>query len=344
MKSAAGASLPAAREAAEQVLAAHGSAADAIVAAFFAIAGSQPSGLFAPTVALVAGAAAVGRVFDGRAAQPGAGVARPRGFTGDVPLAARAAVPRAPHAMLLLHATFGRRSLREVVRPGAAMARAVDAPKRAAFIDRFGELGALALSGEREAILRMAGPLASGLLTDADLGAVRVQDQAALLVDALAQTGEPMRIALEPWDAGSSIDDPIVVAAADARGQVAALAVFAERPEQALQRARESLVVPEIEVALPLAADPVLRGKQRTAPGTIFLVPKTLWSVDCGATLRAAGAALAGGLADRDANAIASALGERPLEAGLLRLGKRGALVVALATSHEARALVTGGP
>lgn len=330
--------MPAAREAAEHVLAAHGSAADAIVAAFFAIAGSEPAGLFAPTVALVAGAAAVGRVFDGRAAQPGLGVARPRGFTGEVPLAGRAAVPRAPHAILLVHATFGRRSLREVTRPGRDVAKALGATKRAAFIERFGELGALALSGEREAILRIAGPLASGLLTEADLAAVRVQDQAALLVDAQSESGESMRIALEPWEAGAVYSDaPIVVAAADARGQIAALAVFAAVDGAAL-------LVPEIEVALPLVAEPVLRGKQRVAAGTIFPVPKTLWTVDCGAVLRAAGAAVAGGLGDRDAKAIAAALGERPLEAGLARLGSKGALVVALATSHEARALVTGGP
>jgi hypothetical protein len=191
--SAAGASSPVAREAAEEALAANGSAADAVVAAFFAIAGSEPGGLFAPAVAIVSGRG-VGRAFDGRAST-GAGHRAPS-FTGAVPLAARAAVPRSPHAMLVLHATFGRRTLRQVVRPGAVVARALGADGRAAFIERFADLGAPALASEESAIFRIAGPLASGLLAEADIAAVRV-DGARAPVRRRARTA-PMHIVLEP--------------------------------------------------------------------------------------------------------------------------------------------------
>lgn len=337
--SAAGASSPVAREAAEEALAANGSAADAIVAAFFAIAGSEPGGLFAPSVAIVAGAGAVGRAFDGRAAQPGLGTDRPRGFKGAVPLAARAAVPRAPHAMLLLHATFGRRTLRQVVRPGALVARAVGADKRAAFIDRFSDLGAPALASEGDAIFRIAGPLASGLLTEADLAAVRVDDAPALLVDERGDDGAKMRIVLEPWAASDRVaGTPIWVTAVDAHGLVACLAVFAgEAPDGA------RLMVPEIEVALPLVADPVLRGKERTQPGTIFGVPRSLCAVDGGGDLRLAAAGALPLSASESAESIASAMRERPLEAGLARVPVVGGLLATLATEHDVRVFATGG-
>ncbi len=337
--SAAGASSPVAREAAEEALAANGSAADAVVAAFFAIAGSEPGGLFAPAVAIVSGAGAVGRAFDGRAMQPGRGTERPRGFTGAVPLAARAAVPRSPHAMLVLHATFGRRTLRQVVRPGAVVARALGADGRAAFIERFADLGAPALASEESAIFRIAGPLASGLLTEADIAAVRVDDAPALLFDEKSADGTPMRIVLEPWEAArESAAPPVWVTAADAYGLVASLAVFVgDAPDGA------RLMVPELEVALPLVADPVLRGKERTQPGTIFGLPRTLCAVDCGGDLRLAAAGALSTTASEAAARIAAAMQERPVEAGLGRVPMTGGLLTTLATAHDVRAFSAGG-
>ena len=339
IKSAAGVTSPVAREAAEEALAAGGSAADAVVAAFFAIAGSEPQGLFAPAVAIVAGAGVVGRAFDGRAAQPGRGAERPRGFTGDVPLAARAAVPRAPHAMLLLHATFGRRTLRQTVRPGALVARGLGADRRAAFIDRFADLGAPALASEASAIFRVAGPLASGLLTEADIDAVRVSDAPALLVEEAGLDGAKMRIVLEPWEAASHNESPAIwVTAADVHGMVAALAVFASEPPEAPR-----LIVPELEVALPLVADPVMRGKERTQPGTLFGVPRSLAAVDCGGDLRIATGGLLPASASDSVSRLAVAMRERPVESALAAVPESGSLIATLATSRDVRVFATGG-
>ena len=93
-------------EAAQTVLDAGADAADALVAGFFALAGATPAGLLAPTVAMLGGTGVGGRVFDGRALQPGRGAPRPRGFLegAEIPLGAYVAVPGFDLA-LGLHAT-----------------------------------------------------------------------------------------------------------------------------------------------------------------------------------------------------------------------------------------------
>jgi gamma-glutamyltranspeptidase/glutathione hydrolase len=56
-----------AANAAREVVATWGSAADAVVAGWFALAGTNAEGLLAPVLALVAGPGAGARLFDGRA-------------------------------------------------------------------------------------------------------------------------------------------------------------------------------------------------------------------------------------------------------------------------------------
>ncbi len=325
------ASHPASREACERVLAAQGSAVDAVVAAYFALAGQHEAALFAPLTALVAGPAALGRAFDGRVVQPGAGLPRPRGFVGEVPDAALAAVPRAPQAALLMHASFGRSSLRDLIRPGLADARAVS-PKRALFLERFGDVGALALSSVHDASFRVAGPLASGLLSDADWSNARALDVEAHLVHGRGATGESFRVALEPWasEGGVSLAAEVVVAV-DVRGLIAALALF-------VPRVLPALVIPEVEVALPPLAAPVLRGRPRVPPGSPVVTRRALLTLDAGGELGLA-AAWPDGFSPPDAAGLATSLAERPIERALHGLAAGARVLAAVGGEATGRAL-----
>lgn len=321
-----------AQDAAERALADGGSAADAVVAGYFALAGEQAAALFSPTTILVAGPGVAGRAIDGRAIQPGAGASRPRGFVDDahIPLAARAAVSRAPHAVLLLQANHGRRSLKKNVTRGAAAAKSAGDTKRAEFLSRIGDAGSVGLASANEAIVRAAGPYASGLVTVEDLERARPADTAATLVDTSAATGEAMRLHFEPWP-GVAPNGPALgeaVLAVDARGLLVALSCFVDRGDLG------GLLVPEVQVALPLLAEPVRRGKTRVAPGTIFAVPSSLVAVDCGPDLRIAAVGRGGLDLDRSVRAF----GMRPIEEGLRVASEASPLFAVVATPREVRA------
>lgn len=299
------------RDAADEVLAEHGSAVDAVIAGFFALAGDDGGGLLAPVVALVGGAGAGGRVIDGRAAQPGVGAPRPRGFLSDapVPLAAYAAAPRSVAALFHLHAAQGRSSFGRLARAGVERARALGADERAKFLRRIASEGVTGLRRDGESILRVAGVHASGLVTEEDLGGAP-DDMPAKLIALTAKSGEESRVLLEPWFRGGSSEAPLaqIVVAADSRGMIAALAVHVGGSS----RGREQLLVPELEIALPLCADPVMRGKERTKPGVILSAPSTLALLDAGPSLRVALGQPCG-----TSDALPEALSERPIERGL---------------------------
>jgi hypothetical protein len=336
-RAAACASSVSAQKAADRALAEGASAADAVVAAFFALAGELPGALFAPAVLLVAGPGVSGRALDGRACQPGAGAPRPRGFVegASIPLAARAAVPRSPHAVLLLQASLGRRSLKKNVAAGVAGAREAGASKRADYLDRIGEGGSVGVATAHEAIVRVAGPFASGLVTHEDLESARPTDQPAEALTLTAATGEDVVVHLEPWPAGGAPVGAHGVAAVDARGLLVTLSCFVGASE----RGGESLWVPEVELAMPLVAEPVRRGKTRVLPGTVFAVPATLAAADSGPELRAAVSCPAGFERAR----AAAALSARPLEDGLREAFPASAAYVAVATARESRGVVFGG-
>jgi gamma-glutamyltranspeptidase/glutathione hydrolase len=343
-RAAACATTPAAQKAADRALADGGSAADAVVSGFFALAGESAASLFAPTTILLAGPGVSARAIDGRAAQPGAGAKRPRGIVEDaaVPLAARAAVPRAAQAVLLLQGTQARRSLKKNVAAGVAAAKASGALRRAAFLSRIGDGGPVALAAANEAILRAAGRYAGGLLTEEDLATARPGDRPAELFEATASTGESMRVHLEPWAASAPEDEgeethdaADIVAAVDGRGLSIALACFS--PAGAREGAH---LVPEIEVALPLVAEPVRRAKTRVAPGTVFAVPRTIAAVDCGPDLRL----VVGAPRGLSSDGAVAAFGARPIEEGLRSLGAASPLWAVVATARDAQAVAFGGP
>lgn len=273
-RSASSATTACAQHAADEALSQGGSAADAVVAGFFALAGHNRRALLAPTIALVAGLGAPGRAIDGRAAQPGLGVARPRGIREDepVPLAAYAAVSRSIHAVTLLHAEHGRRTLAKAVAAGIAEAKSADAPLRANFLRKVGGGGATAIGNVSEALLKVAGVFAGGLLTEEDISRALPSNDAPRV----STLPDASRVLVEPWEPSASKTECEVIAAADGFGLLAAIVCFAN----ACERNGEQLVVPEIDVALPLIAEPVRRGKTRVAPGTIFSLPRSLVLID----------------------------------------------------------------
>ena len=250
------------KEAAESALLAGGSAVDAVVAAFLAGAGVSPEVLLAPVVALVAGPGVGGRAFDGRAAQPGSGAPRPRGYAADVepPPAARVGAPRSLPMLAVLHSYHGRAQLRSLAGGGVDAATARGAVRRAQLLRAFAESGARVMQtgGLRAALLAAAGPIAGGALSQRDLDEARPVD-----VDAAVEVLERGRALRPPWPAPDARRAEIVVAA-DAWGVVAALAIA---PSQ------ETVPVPELELVASADAAPVRRGVTRLPPGTPIAAP-----------------------------------------------------------------------
>jgi len=319
---------PAALEAATAALAEQGSAADALVSGWFALAGATEGGLLAPLAALVVGPGVGARAYDGRAMQPGAGVPRPRGAREDAPLAARAAVPRGYEMMLLLAAEAGRQTPTAHARRGAAAAEAVSAPARVRLLEKLGAQGAPVLrSGAvADALVAAAGFNAGGLLTAEDLDHVPTASATAAALRGEGKDAAALRIHVEPWPSGAAAAGdlgPEIVLAADSNGIVAALAVHVG----AARLADRALLVAEHAIALPLVAEPVRRGVPRVTPGTRLAMPRSLAVVDRGAAFRAAigsvapegldGAALLGALAGAELpwQALAALAGSNALRA-----------------------------
>lgn len=307
---AAAASDPAAAEAARAVLAAGGSAADALIAGFLAAAGARPGVLLSPTVAIVAGVGVGARVFDGRAAQPGRGAARPRGFVdvASVPDAARVAVPRALGLLSLLHNYMGRARMRELARAGVAAAEQAGAKARAALIRQVGASGAAALQGREltRALLAAGGGVAGGALTEDDLAeALPADAEAGALELGEASGGAGVVTALRPpWPIGAEARVAEAIVACDGRGMLAALAC---------SPADDGIPLPELELSLGRDAVPVRRGVPRVSPGTPLPAAAPI-----AVLLRGRFAAAVGfdGLAAIDGDALRTVAGRLALESG----------------------------
>jgi hypothetical protein len=257
----AAASQPIAAAAAQRLLDAGASAADAVVAGFFADAGRAADVLLAPAVAVVAGAGVGGRAFDGRAVQPGRGAARPRGVPGGAPVppAARAAAPGSLAMLALLHAYRGRASLRDLVKPGVEAARAAGASARAELLERIGKTGVLALRSDdvTRPLLSAFGPAEGGMLTVEDLTEGVPVEATATKVPGVAGYAF-----VAPWSRSEASPQAVaceVVVAADGRDGLAALAY---------EPVGDELAAPALELTMPRCAVPVLRGVTRVAPGT----------------------------------------------------------------------------
>jgi hypothetical protein len=265
---AAAATSAAAGEAASAALEAGGSAADALIAGFFADAGAHPGVLLAPAVALVAGAGAGARVFDGRSAQPGVGAARPRGFVDDaaIPEGARVATPRALAMLVLLHTYRGRSALTSLARAGVVLAEKASAKERAALIRNAGSAGMLTLRAPEvlRALLAVGGKVAGGTLTTEDIEDARPAEEEAVstALEAGATVLTPPFAPPDTHDAHDGGAEAIV--ACDGRGVLAALAYVP---------ARSGIAIPELELTIGREAVPVRRGVTRVSPGTPLPAP-----------------------------------------------------------------------
>lgn len=158
--------------AAMQESVARGNAVDAVITGALVAAALSPSVLLGPIQLLVVGSGAGERAVDGRCQQSGLGNPRPRGFQreGDIPPAARVAVPGLPYAVPLALASFGTVTLSRAVAPSVDAARAVS-KERAASLAAFGRLGPAYLSNRdvTSELVHCAGRLAGGNLSEQDL-------------------------------------------------------------------------------------------------------------------------------------------------------------------------------
>jgi hypothetical protein len=339
-RGAATATSPAAAEAAREVLDAWGSSADAVVAAFFALAGQRASGLFAPLTMLVAGPGAGARVFDGRALQPGKGLARPRGFThGEaVPDAAHAAVPRSIGALALAQRQRGRQAFARLADRGVALARDAGEELRAKTIATAAREGpSFAIRDpHRSALLAAAGPLARGVLTGEDLDDARAGErpatddkvEGATLVLPAALGDASMLGAESPTSVGGAGGFE-AIAAVDAQGVATCLVAWLDD---------SGVLVPELGVSLPACGVPVRRGVPRVRPGEPRDLAMPMAIVERGADLRIA---VAGARADAcridDLIALAS---EPILEGAFSRLLARGGVIAVVAERTGGRVVI----
>jgi hypothetical protein len=270
-----------AEQAASAALDGVGSAADAAIAGFLAHAGADPGVLLAPVVAIVAGVGAGARVIDGRTLQPGKGAPRPRGWKSEaeVPLAARIGVPRSLGVMTLLHASRGKTSVSQLVKPGALAAENAGALARANLLRRFGTSGQTALRSDDfvGALVAAAGPVVGGALTAEDLETALPEDVPGKTTNVAADTA----VISVPWEAPlGRFADAEVILASDGRGIVIALAYVPARVE-------DGLSVPELGLVLGANAHPVRRGIPRTKPGTPLDMPAPIAVATRGGTATA---------------------------------------------------------
>lgn len=255
---------------AADALADGGTALDAVLAGFFGAAASRPGVLFSPVQILVAGPGVGARAFDGRMRQPGLGAPRPRGFVRGkpIPLAAYAAVPASLAAIAVAHAHDSALGLGRLCRPAIEIARHLGADERASALSRVAMHGAAALreSAIARPMLAAAGRVPGGLLTEEDLTAVRPASEAPR---ELGPIEGGRRVLTAPWPAllGETGRLCEIIAAGDRRG---VLAVLAYTPDD------DGIRVPELGLAIPRDATPVLRGIPRTSPGTPSPAPKPL--------------------------------------------------------------------
>ncbi|MBK7586785.1 MAG: hypothetical protein IPI67_42185 [Myxococcales bacterium] len=263
---------PVAAEAAREQLAVGGSAVGAVLAGFFAAAGAHAGVLLGPVSILVGGVGVGARAFDGRMRQPGQGAKRPRGTlpSGEVPDAARVAVPTAITAAAVALASDGERSLASLVKLGISRAERGGADGRAGVLKLVRSAGAGAFNDSSfvRAMLRVAGPSQGGLLSPADFAAVPEVD-----TDAVVRTEAGQRWFEVPWASAAKgmdvgeLGSGCAICAVDVRRVFAAVCY---------RRLVSGFTIDELDLEAPLAAVPVMRGVPRVAPGARIDAPAPL--------------------------------------------------------------------
>jgi hypothetical protein len=187
------------------------------------------------------------------------------------------AVPQAIAAAAVAHAYDRSGSFAEVIKRGVRQARQIGAQSRAAVLETVQTQGARALTSPSIArpLLHVAGVSEGGLLTLADLAAVHNLDVAAMVCPTRPSWLVP------PWsnetadrdspdersDARGSVNDLAVLCAVDSRG------IFAGA---CYQCSTGGIPIEELELELPTAAQPVLRGVTRLAPGVSLAAAASL--------------------------------------------------------------------
>ena len=263
---------PIVEEAANDYLAASGSATGAVLCGFFAAAGAYGGVLMGPISILVAGTGQGARAFDGRLRQPGQGSKRPRGLKAeeDVPDQAKIAVPASIPAAMVAYAYDGGQSLASILRPGIQRAARAGADARSSLLRQVRSSGAATFSDTSfvRSMLRVAGPSQGGLLTPTDFSKISDVDREA------TQLPHPSgKLFVPPWEESGPDADAnalgagAAVIAADVRGQLAALTY---------RRLVDGYTLDELELDVPLAGAPVRRGKRRVAPGACIPAPAAI--------------------------------------------------------------------
>lgn len=263
---------PIVEEAANDYLAASGSATGAVLCGFFAAAGAYGGVLLGPVSILVGGTGRGARAFDGRLRQPGQGIKRPRGVKAEdaVPDQARIAVPASIPAAMVAYAYDGGQSLTSILRTGIQRATRAGAEARAGLLRQVRSSGAATFAETSfvRSMLRIAGPSQGGLLTPTDFSKISNVDHEAISV---AHSGGNLFVT--PWEPeGEDADSEAfgsgaAVIAADVRGQLAALSY---------RRLVDGYPLEELELDVPLAGSPVRRGERRVAPGACIAAPAAI--------------------------------------------------------------------
>jgi gamma-glutamyltranspeptidase/glutathione hydrolase len=267
LRSLARSSDPVCEAVAGEELAKGATAIDAVLAGYFAAAGAYPGVLLGPVTLLLGGTGSGDRAFDGRVRQPGKNAKRPRGTLPgeEPPKASHVGVPCSVPALAVALGYGASATLARLVQGGVALARERGAERRAAVLQRVGEVGALAFSEPElsRALVRAFGAPNGGLVTPADFAKPEGLHMPAL-------RGDDGGMLTAPWaaEAKSAFVRGATVSAIDVNGLFVA-AAFECQPE--------ALYVEELELSAPMLAAPTLRGVPRVAPGTPIAAPAPLW-------------------------------------------------------------------
>lgn len=244
-------------------------AIDAVLAGVLALAAQYPAVLLSAGTILLGGTGEGLLAVDGRARQPGLEAPRPRGFQDPsaVPDAAKIAAPLLPAALMLAHAGRGTRTRTAMARLALASAAGKLDDARTESLRAFGrEGGSILRAGPiREALLAAAARSVGGTLTREDLDALRADVARARTVQI-----EQREWALSPFDTSDNTradGELAVVAACDTHGALAIASVLIPTFTVAL---------PEVGLAAPLLARPVLRGVPREPTGAPLPLPAAI--------------------------------------------------------------------